>query len=158
MNPRLLYKIRRRLNELGLSELLRFAYSVNCTSESDCILKLLERRLGYSPKLYLGIDPGKVYGVALVAAEYPIYLWEGPKEDATSIVNSILNEFAVEAIIIGNGAPSEMIELPQNVKVYVVPEDNTSKTKLKGFGRHASSAYLIATTKRFSKERALLSL
>ncbi|MEM2151512.1 MAG: hypothetical protein QXN40_02530 [Candidatus Bathyarchaeia archaeon] len=114
----------------------------------------------YYEELIIGVDPGKTFGVAVLADGKPI-----KREEFSSVegaVNSILAELnapsRVKRIRIGRGVPNLATELtrrlervlPKNITIEMVDEEGTSILKESGVKKKlsdADSAVKIASRK-----------
>ncbi len=133
---------------------------VSCSSTLECVVKAVSLCKGIRTEPKLGIDPGLRYGVTVVLGDIVIYAWEGSEEGAKDILENILSQIKISKAFIGANYPisSSLLEVldSYDIKSYIVKEDNSSKVKVSGLGKHASSAYLIATKFSLSRSRVPL--
>ena len=97
----------------------------------------------------LAIDPGVTVGIVLLVDDVAVWSWEGSHEEASVTVRQLLESVKVDKVIT---SPQGLHLLPDSTNnVVLVDEHGTSKKRIKGMGKHASSAFLMATRNSISR-------
>ena len=152
-DPKLFYKSTKHLRELGLEKAIRYLEEVSCSKPLECVAKAVATCLGTSEEVIIGIDPGEMSGIVAVVGTTPIYLWEGPRHRVHEVLEHLAKELKIKSIFIGRHYPLPLSLSDKSIEVVMVPEEKTSKRKIKRMKRHESSADVIATRYSLSKER-----
>ena len=155
-DPRLFYRASMHLRNLGLHEYLKCLSEIECKGVLECVARAVALCNNVEEEITIGVDPGKISGVVAIVGTTPIYFWEGPENEVVSILVKLSKELKVKSIFIGDGYPLDIGTISNvNVKIVRIPEHSSSKRKLKGFKRHTSSAYIIATRLSLSRNKKI---
>ena len=146
MEARLFHSILPKLRKYRISP--ECAQRLECESELECVIAALKRCKGLSV-VQLAIDPGVTVGIVLLVDSVAVWSWEGSRKEALVTIKQLLETIEVDKVITSTQGLQLLPDSTNNV--VLVDEHGTSKKRIKGMGKHASSAFLMATRNSISR-------
>ncbi len=120
---------------------------LTCEDQLTCLIELL-KKCKNAKVVQVGIDPGATVGIVVAVDLDIVWSWEGSSEEALSVLKELIPHVKPDRII----TSEKGIELVKGIgNVIVIDEHGTSKKRVKGLGRHASSAFLMIAKNSISR-------
>jgi len=149
LNERLLYSLLGKLKRYGIRP--ECLARISCSSELECIISALKQCKNLK-LVQIAVDPGATVGIVVLVDTVTVWSWEGSSEEASNTLAELVKVVRPDRVVTSE-AGVELLPMG-DYEIIVVNEHGTSKKKLRGLGRHASSAFLMATRNAISRRRS----